>query len=240
MRLLNRTTSLRRNPRRAKKKQKKHEPSDEELAQDDIIIKLQGQYRCEDGTCSSTYCFLGGPNAKHIKLTPLHFRTWAAAIQGKTAGVDFESPPSSPLFDAGAARGDATTDINVLASRRLRSLSASNSSNSSPNVNVSFEGLADMMAVLKGSERSALSPANINPAPSSKPLPPKMSLALFCQIYELSAGVITKLSQMELAGPHVLRKLSDADLVEDGALTKAQIAEVRDAEERWLYDMDKE
>lgn len=65
-----------------------------------------------------------------------------------------------------------------------------------------------------------------------------MLLPLFCTQYELSATTVEKLSKMELRGLHILRLLKDEDLASDGGLTKAQIAEVRDAQERWMLDID--
>lgn len=52
-------------------------------------------------------------------------------------------------------------------------------------------------------------------------------------------GLVGKLEQMELAGPHVLRLMKDEDLGSDGELSKAQIAELRDGEEWWKVDVEK-
>jgi hypothetical protein len=121
----------------AKKKVKG--PSTEEAAQDKFIANLQVLYRCEDRKCSYDFCWPDATHARHIHLTHLHLRTWAAALEGKEDGVDMETPPNVKIFDASHVGNDAT-DASSLAKRRVALLQ---SQNNSPIVN--FEGLADVI-----------------------------------------------------------------------------------------------
>ncbi|KAI0039326.1 hypothetical protein FA95DRAFT_1612650 [Auriscalpium vulgare] len=225
-----------------RKKSKKHEPSEKEIAQDELIVELSAIHACNDHKCNSACCFISRPDAEHVKLTSRHLRTWSAGIHCKKEGVDNHTPPTGPLFDLERhATNASATNIATLANHRLRTMSGTSSS--SPNINVSFAGLADVVAALKGPERVPLVPTNVNAgsglAASTRvalALPPRLPLATFCAVYELSAGTASKLQAMDLVGPHVLCKLTNQDLQDDGMLSKAQVAEVRDAEERWLNE----
>ncbi|RXW18854.1 hypothetical protein EST38_g7000 [Candolleomyces aberdarensis] len=86
--------------RKKTSKQKKLDFPPEEKEQLKIIQDLTDHYRCNDKQCSNTTCYLAGPTGKHINLTHLHLRTWAAAIQGNKEGADMDTPPNNKLFDA--------------------------------------------------------------------------------------------------------------------------------------------
>lgn len=102
---------------------------------------------------------------------------------------------------------------------------------------MSFDGLADFIrgvrAPLLDASNHQLGHHTHSLTPKA-PLPPKMSLVDFCNTYELSDSVYTKLLTMDIDGPHLLRKVSDGALEQAGKLTVGQIAAVHDAEERYL------
>lgn len=226
-----------------------------------------GIHKCRDSSCKSTHCILFGPNLQHGKLFSRHFSEWASAwvslnfmlhqlkfllscvililmnLQAaEKEGIDANTPPTGGIFDFQATQqpNNNTTDIDLLAARRLRT---NTNSNSAPSVQMNFEGLADVLRVARGHDERPADAAHAapqaQPAQATRFLPPRMALADFCLHYQLSATTAGKLSGMEVAGPHILRLLSDEDLMSDGKLSKAQIAEVRDGEERWLADVTK-
>lgn len=160
--------------------------------------------------------------------------------------MSLDTPPATILFDfqSHSETDNDITDIEALAKRRLRTVTANANvaAAPAPNVQFSFEGLADVVKAFRGDPPPipvALPPLHDAPAPYAPHLPPGMILPLFCTQYHLAASTVEKLQGMELAGPHILRLLKDEHLVSDGHLTRAQVAEVRDAEERWLRDMER-
>ncbi|KAJ7604763.1 hypothetical protein B0H17DRAFT_1154425 [Mycena rosella] len=69
--------------------------------------------------------------------------------------------------------------------------------------------------------------------PSRPGIAPQMSLELFSQRYNLTAGIYNKLRAYSVTGPHALRYLKNNHL-EDAHLNPAEIADVRDAQDRWV------
>ncbi|KAF9486782.1 hypothetical protein BDN71DRAFT_1514643 [Pleurotus eryngii] len=223
-------------PQRCKKHRKTLEGSVEEEEQNDIIISLQEGHVCEDRTCANygKYCVAIGPDGRHVTLTPLHFRVWSAAMQGCVAGVSEETPPHSHLFEPKSGNDDET-DISLLAKRRLQQ--STRQSTGENHVHMSFDGLANFIcgvcAPLLDASNHQLG-LHTRSLTLKAPLPPKMSLVNFCNTYELSDSVYTKLLTMDIDGPHLLRKVSDGALEQAGKLTIGQVAAVRDAEEQYL------
>ena len=78
--------------------------------------------------------------------------------------------------------------------------------------------------------------------PSSQPthqpiraaLVPKMTLAAFCDCYELHLIIEGKLNELNITGPHALRFVSNQQLADEVGLSVGELADVRDAQERWL------
>jgi hypothetical protein len=64
-------------------------------------------------------------------------------------------------------------------------------------------------------------------------LVPKMNLATFCERFNLSDFILQKLDTMQITGPHGLRFVSNQQLVEAGNMGIGELADVRDAQERW-------
>jgi len=66
------------------------------------------------------------------------------------------------------------------------------------------------------------------------PLPP-MKLDSFCTAYNLSDAIKDKLVAIQIAGPHVLRLITDTDLRGKGGLSVGELASVHDAQLRWSH-----
>ncbi|KIJ15614.1 hypothetical protein PAXINDRAFT_114833 [Paxillus involutus ATCC 200175] len=71
----------------------------------------------------------------------------------------------------------------------------------------------------------------------SAALVPKMDLHTFCDHFNLSLAILQKLDVMKITGPHGLRFVSNTDLREIGKLHIGELADVRDAQERWTLGL---
>lgn len=69
---------------------------------------------------------------------------------------------------------------------------------------------------------------------------PKITLNEFCHRFQLTSPILEKLEVMKVTGPHALRFVTDTHLVELGKMEIGEIADVRDAEERWAFGTGKE
>jgi len=82
--------------------------------------------------------------------------------------------------------------------------------------------------------RSHLPQQQLNvPRPIRAALVPKMKLEDFCDRFDLSVIILQKLDILKVTGPHALRFVSDAQLVGIGGMDIGELADVRDAQERW-------
>lgn len=241
-------------------------------------------HSCKDATCPNTHCVLYGHTAAHGKLLPLHFKEWGSALlsligsnttgpscsatialsdimlhaqQGCPDSVDFDTLPDIGMFDfdSRAPSNTDSTDVAALAQRHLHTAAGTNVSATPSTIQLSLDGIGDIIKAFRTPNEALLAPAPPPLAPLALPpqpvplpaapvpqtkIPPHMELEPFCRCYELTAGLVGKLAQMELAGPHVLRLLTNEDLATDGGLSKVQVAELRDGEERWRADLDKD
>jgi len=109
-------------------------------------------------------------------------------------------------------------------------------------ITVNFPGFAELFAQAKTlpiplPALPVLGAAAIPNSPHRHaPLPP-MDLTIFCTKYRLSVQIKLKLDAIQIAGPHVLRLISDADLRGEGALSIGELASVRDAQFRWQDEL---
>jgi hypothetical protein len=104
-------------------------------------------------------------------------------------------------------------------------------------VNNSFKELANVLLGRGDRDRRAEPPQVLQPVPQNHPRPalvPKMTLDAFCDRYDLSIFILEKLDVMKVTGPHGLRFISNEQLVEVGKLDIGEVADVRDAHERWM------
>jgi hypothetical protein len=76
-------------------------------------------------------------------------------------------------------------------------------------------------------------PAAVPARPIRAALVPKMTLDAFCEQFDLSIFVLQKLDTLKITGPHGLRFISDRQLIEQGQMEVGELADVRDAQERW-------
>jgi hypothetical protein len=120
-----------------------------------------------------------------------------------------------------------STDVASLAKCRLL---VSNKT-SSPQINVSFAGLAEILQLQKPTV------ANTTTTPTEH-FQSKMTLKDFCRLFQLSVAIKSKLDKLGVTGPHALRFLSKEDLRNDGDMLAGEVAELRDAEARWLAEGD--
>jgi hypothetical protein len=76
-------------------------------------------------------------------------------------------------------------------------------------------------------------------APASEPsLCPKLSLSDFGDKYGLSFGILCKLKESDITGPHGLRFLSATELRNEVGLTIGEHCDVLDALERWTKGLE--
>ncbi|KIJ08792.1 hypothetical protein PAXINDRAFT_88352 [Paxillus involutus ATCC 200175] len=61
-------------------RRKTSKPNNEETKLNEHITELSRLYTCEDRSCKFPICWPSPTDAKHVHLTPLHLKTWAAAI----------------------------------------------------------------------------------------------------------------------------------------------------------------
>lgn len=115
-------------------------------------------------------------------------------------GVDLDYPPPGPEFKA----SDDTTDIAWLTSHCLNL--------NQPNITVNFGGLEALIP------QPALKSTHA-PAP---PVPAKLPLYEFCEKYNLLPEIFTKLSAVDIEGPHTFRFFTDAELMNMANLTLGQ------------------
>jgi len=68
-------------------------------------------------------------------------------------------------------------------------------------------------------------------------LVPKMSLGDFCDKFNLSIFILEKLDTLKITGPHALQFISNQHLVKHGGMDIGELADVRDAQQRWGYGL---
>jgi len=134
------------------------------------------------------------------------------------------------MFDANCQSSD---DANTL-SRRRNALSTQNQN--APSFTFNLAGLPEMLGFNRGAQPNQNA---VQACPAPQPLPAAnrppntTSLADFAWEYQFSPELHNLLRKAHVTGPHLLRLITDTDLKEAG-LNFAQLAEVRDAYDRWL------
>ncbi|KAF7371210.1 hypothetical protein MSAN_00756600 [Mycena sanguinolenta] len=222
---------------------KKRKLTDDEEAMAETINQLQAATHCADHVCTSRHCFVGNAKAKHVRLTPLLFHIWAAAILAKTPGVDLKTPPP-PEEEKGfwppEDQPDDIDDISLFASRRRAS---SSKPSSAVTINNDFAGLATILTLLLSSSHrtpvAVMTPSTPTPhrppppifSPASPARPAKMTILEFCAAFRLSDQIRDCLLPLELDGPHVLKFIKDEEL--NQYLTLGQRTSLRYAESKW-------
>jgi hypothetical protein len=148
-----------------------------------------------------------------------------------------DHPPNAKMFDS---THQNSADVSALAKRRL---ALNNQNINTPSVALNFEGLADVLKLIGFGGASPPLPNNVpqnrsDPqappqTPSRSTTRPKILLADFCARYDLSPTIEQKLVLIKIAGPHALRYINNTSLREEAGLELGELADVRDAQERW-------
>jgi hypothetical protein len=134
----------------------------------------------------------------------------------KQDGVDNDQPPNNKLFDP-TFQDAADT---ALLARRAR-----NQKDTTSNFTLNIPGLGELL-------RPPATEQRLPPVACPKIIP-KVALEFFCEHYELTEDIYYKLMDIKLTGPHALQFLTNDDLRGEGGLLTAEVADVRDAQERW-------
>ncbi|KAJ7034291.1 hypothetical protein C8F04DRAFT_1102156 [Mycena alexandri] len=227
-----------------KSKKRKLNPEEEKMAE--TVVELQHANRCSDRGCSSRFCFIGNPGAKHVRLTPVLLNIWAAGIIAKIPTVTTKKPPPPEEEKAFWPLDDGLSDIDdisMLATRR-RNIAAKPATSSGVTINNDFSALATIMQPIISASTSVINRQNPSEAPStpnnnhlphrllaSPAKPAEMTIPQFCNAFRLSADILQRLSALELEGPHLLAYVENSVL--DAHLTIGQRAAVRFAENEW-------
>ncbi|KAJ7759965.1 hypothetical protein B0H16DRAFT_1720187 [Mycena metata] len=211
---------------RKKKKKKVYEPSPEEIEQTEFILKLQNEWKCEDKKCKRFICFPDRTTGRCVHLTHFHLQTWAAAEQAKHINkdgtpVDLQNPPDDKIFDY------IEPDVEDEQLLRTRAQKAS-TKDSNITINLTLPDTANA-----GVPAPAPNQLQHIPAQPRRRIPPQLSLATFCQRFNLGAHIQDKLDAYSVTGPQTLRHLSN-DNLKEATLNPAEIADVRDAQDRWM------
>ncbi|KAJ7712083.1 hypothetical protein B0H16DRAFT_1900261 [Mycena metata] len=214
---------------RKRKKQKTFEPSEEEVEQNELIKKINTEWKCQDRTCRRFVCFPDRVTGQHVPVTHFHSSTWAAAIQGKHINedgtpVDIKTPPDDELFDY--QEPDAA-DVALVRGRTAKA--KANDSNITIHLT-----LPDATVPVPLANNPQPPPAPLQaPQPPRPRIAPQISLELFCHRYNLGQAIHAKLQAYSVTGPHTLRHLKNNHL-EAANLNPAEIADIRDAQDRWV------
>lgn len=135
-----------------------------------------------------------------------------------------EHPPSGPEFSSQANQNN-TDDIALLARRRVGLLQQQQQQ-----ITVSLAA-PDLL------QWQPLQNVTANPNVTQRPPPhPKITLDEFCLKYGLSTDIQDKLAQVKVSGPHGLRYISEAELMNVAKLDLGERGDVQDAVDRWMND----
>ncbi|KAJ7125851.1 hypothetical protein C8R46DRAFT_1237640 [Mycena filopes] len=202
--------------------------TEEEESMAETVVQLKAAHLCLDKSCSSRWCFLGNPTGIHVRMTPIHLSTWAAAILAKTTGVDVDNPPPlDKTFWPTEARDDVD-DIALLASHRRNQLESGNKSMPSVTVNNDLSAIAALFTPFLPTPAAVAPTFNALVSPSKRSV---MDIATFCHAFGLSDDILHCLTPLKLKGPHLLEFVANAVL--DVHLTIGERAELRHAEAEW-------
>ncbi|KAF9245425.1 hypothetical protein BU15DRAFT_59018 [Melanogaster broomeanus] len=211
-------------------RRKTSKPNSKETKLNEHIAELLRLYTCEDQSCKFPICWPSPTDAKHVHLTPLHLKTWAAAIiaaeKNPDIQTDYESPLNTKLFDP--ASETSAGNIALLSRQRQ----GTGNMGTSIIVNNDFKELANVLVGDRRPVQLVLQPISQNrPRPE---LVPKMTLEAFCDRYDLSIFILQKLDVMKVTGPHGLRFISNEQLFDIGHLNVGEVADMHNAHERWM------
>jgi len=157
-----------------------------------------------------------------LSVTSTHSVTQAA----NTDGVDLKHPPSTKLFDP-TFRNDS--DASLLSKHHLTVINQNQSSAPSIVINNDFKELAGALRGDQGPPQPHPARPTATPRMMRPALIPKMTLAVFCNTFDLSDFILQKLDTLKITGPYGLCFVNDRQLSEMGQLDIGELADVRDA-----------
>ncbi|KIJ08664.1 hypothetical protein PAXINDRAFT_158072 [Paxillus involutus ATCC 200175] len=147
-------------------RRKTSKPNSEETKLNEHIAELSRLYTCEDRSCKFPICWPSPTDAKHVHLTPLHLKTWAAAIiateNDPDIQTDYEKPPNTKLFDPAAEMGNPG-DVALLSRRRQ----GTGNAGTSVVVNNDFKELANVLLGRGDRDRRAEPPQQYRDSPEA-------------------------------------------------------------------------
>lgn len=151
-----------------------------------------------------------------------------------------EMPPNDACFQE---KGRNAADSALIQRRQNALATKDNNLPAASNFTINFSGLSELLGINQSmtttSAATVSGPTNGPPtvAPTSTRRPPNTtSLAWFSQMYSFSEDLYQKLKDAEISGPHILPRLTNEDL-KSANLNFAQVADVRDAYDRWIDEV---
>lgn len=135
--------------------------------------------------------------------------------------VDLENPPDDKLFEFQEMENEE--DQQLLRTRATQKATAKDS-----NITINLT-LPESAQPLQPHQQQRINAS----APLPRRIPPQISLETFVDRYNLTNTVYQKLQDFSVTGPHTLRHLKNEHLLEAG-LNHAEVANVRDAQDRWV------
>ncbi|KAJ8076061.1 hypothetical protein PM082_022044 [Marasmius tenuissimus] len=142
-------------------------------------------------------------------------------------GIDLKHPPQNQAFNS------TNQDLDDIAS--LASCRHSQSQQQAPNVTINLGGLDEIKDLLRTRRPLSPIPANSSTDPisaSSHSVVPILSIKEFQAKYSLSHAIAFKLDSNNIAGPHCLAYITDAELLEMN-FSIGERASIRWAEREW-------
>ncbi|KAJ7780189.1 hypothetical protein DFH07DRAFT_729760, partial [Mycena maculata] len=222
----------------------------------DQIEILRNRWTCHTATCKSDFCWISGEDKTHIALGNPHFRTWAAAIVRRylilhvstecsssfqlNDACDLDTPPNHNLFHS---KGNSS----LLAPPTLlqrRAAANQPAVAAAPTINITFpDRFADLLQPQPIAPPPPLAANDPGAAhnnvqnevmlmPPNTQAPGRMTVAEFCDFYDLDNSVRDKLVANGYKNASVFYLIKLSELVAMDFLP-GEVAELRDAVRQW-------
>ncbi|KAF8877867.1 hypothetical protein BD779DRAFT_1613105 [Infundibulicybe gibba] len=204
----------------------------------DNIKALRMHWACHKKPgCSSEFCFVNPTDSTHFQLGHSHFDVWAAAMLKGEQFATLNTPPHHHLFNA--LSNNQLGQLSPLLERRLRGTSASAPSAPVINFNVPAELFGAFRPPPVDPAPGRPGPSPLTPAtspmllPSSRNPGPRIPLAEFCTLYDLSENIRSRLDEQGYIGSHTFRFAELQELKDAVGLKSGEIAQLKDAVFQW-------
>ncbi|KAJ7796077.1 hypothetical protein B0H14DRAFT_3495192 [Mycena olivaceomarginata] len=192
-------------------------PSKNDISAPNIEINakiglLRTKYTChaDDG---SDYCWVSGEEKQHIALGHAHFNLWAAAWGDANA----DTPPNHAIF---SGKGNSGCAPPLILQKRITANAVNQPVSTAPTINVSFDGLADLLRPAPAPTAAAAPPHHANEPnmlipPNTQPGEP-ISISMFCIQYNLDDCILEKLTANRYKNASAFRLFRLMDLEKNG------------------------